>query len=253
VLLSVSDTGQGMDNGTRAHIFEPFFTTKDVGKGTGLGLATVYGIIKQSGGFIWVESSPGQGATFEIYLLPAMKPVTSSDPAVKPAELPGGTETVLVVEDEAGVRDLACQFLISSGYSVLQAKDGVEALEVIAGQVGPVHLVVSDLLMPRMGGTELAAHLKVCCPDAKVMFITGYSEFSGDSNSLSKQNPGVILQKPFSKRSLLEKIRESLGAHADRQTGGQTDGQAPEGQARDAQDRVEKLASKSQITRYPGA
>jgi signal transduction histidine kinase/CheY-like chemotaxis protein len=245
VLLCVSDTGQGLDNETRAHIFEPFFTTKDVGKGTGLGLATVYGIIKQSGGYIWVESSPGQGATFEIYFPPAVKSVTSSDPAAKPDALPGGTETVLVVEDEAGVRDLACQFLISSGYSVLQAKDGVEALEIIAGHAGPVHLVVSDLLMPRMGGAELAAHLNVCCPDAKVMFITGYSEFStGDSNSLSKQNPGVILQKPFSKRSLLEKIRKSLGAHAD----GQTDGQA-----RDTQDRVVKLASESQITQYPGA
>ena len=129
VLLSVSDTGHGMDEKTKALIFEPFFTTKEVGKGTGLGLATVYGVVKQSGGFIWVESSPGKGTTFEIYLPKAQGKPSELEKEAKPLSSSRGSETILVVEDESGVRELACAFLKVSGYAVLEAKDGLEALD----------------------------------------------------------------------------------------------------------------------------
>jgi CheY-like chemotaxis protein len=157
VRLCVTDTGHGMDEKTRAHIFEPFFTTKEVGKGTGLGLATVYGVVKQSGGFIWVESAPEKGATFEIYLPLASGPVMRVDAEPKLSIAQAGHETVLIVEDEPDVCELACRFLRVKGYSVLQAKDGVEALEVTAGHQGMIHAVVTDMVMPRMGGAEVPA------------------------------------------------------------------------------------------------
>jgi two-component system cell cycle sensor histidine kinase/response regulator CckA len=238
VLLSVADSGQGMDDETKAHIFEPFFTTKEAGKGTGLGLATVYGIIKQSGGFVWVESSPGNGTRFDIYL-PSTTQTTSADLPSTRAILPRGTETILVVEDEAGVRDLTCQFLNTSGYSVLQAKDGIEALEMIAGHDGPIHLVLSDLIMPRMGGTELAWHLQLCCPNIRVAFMTGYSEYSGEEKSSPRSDRSLILHKPFSKRTLLEKIGEVLVTSS---------GSKPS-EVEDA--RVQQSAREWQITLHP--
>jgi CheY-like chemotaxis protein len=239
-LLSVSDTGQGMDNETKAHIFEPFFTTKEAGKGTGLGLATVYGIIKQSGGFVWVESSPGNGTRFDIYLPSTTQAIISPDLPSTPAALPRGMETILVVEDEAGVRDLTCQFLNASGYAVLQAKDGIEALEIIAGHDGPIHLVLSDLIMPRMGGTELAWHLQLCCPNIRVAFMTGYSEYSGgEEKSSPRSDRSLILHKPFSKRTLLEKIGEVLVT-------------SPGSKPTEVEDsRVKQSAHESQFTRYP--
>src|ERR1700726_3184684 len=145
VLLTVRDSGHGMSKETLTRIFEPFFTTKEVGKGTGLGLATVYGVVKQSGGFIWVISSPGMGTTFEIYLPQAYGPVSKPDLEIKPSAIPSGSETILVAEDEAGVRELACQFLRVKGYTVLDAKDGHEALEIAGRHSGPIHLLLSDM------------------------------------------------------------------------------------------------------------
>jgi CheY-like chemotaxis protein len=208
-LLSVTDTGHGMDEETKTHIFEPFFTTKEVGKGTGLGLATVYGVVKQSGGFIWVESAIGKGTTFEIYLPQVAEKVTPGDGESKPSAIPRGSETILVVEDEAGVRELTREFLKVSGYSVLEAKDGVEALEIASGHAGTIHLMLTDMVMPRMGGSELAARLKEMRPDIKVLFMTGYSEYTGDG--VNRSSPEIpILQKPFSIASLVGKVRETL-------------------------------------------
>jgi signal transduction histidine kinase len=209
VLLSVKDTGHGMDQATITHIFEPFFTTKEIGKGTGLGLATVYGVVKQSGGFIWVDSSPGKGTTFEIYLPQAAGVASSAEAEGKPALLPGGSETVLVVEDEAGVRELACQFLRVKGYTVLGAEGGSEALEVARTHPGVIHLLLSDMVMPRMNGGELAAQLKATRPGIRVAFMSGYSEFSrGDLGRGFPEAP--VLQKPFSPASLVQIVREAL-------------------------------------------
>jgi CheY-like chemotaxis protein len=213
VLLSVTDTGDGMDEATKAHIFEPFFTTKEVGKGTGLGLATVYGVVKQSGGFIWVESSPGKGATFHIYLPQTLQEVPETEVDSKPLAFPRGTETILVAEDEDSLRELACEFLKSSGYSVLEARNGLEALEIATRHSGPIHLVLSDLVMPRMSGVALAERLREVLPEAKVILMTGYSEYShqfGNPNSLSVP----VLQKPFSQASLVQKVREALQGSA---------------------------------------
>jgi signal transduction histidine kinase/CheY-like chemotaxis protein len=209
VLLSVTDTGHGMDDATKTHIFEPFFTTKEVGKGTGLGLATVYGVVKQSGGFIWVISSPRQGTTFEIYLPQASGPVSRPDLEAKPSAIPRGSETILVAEDEAGVRELACQFLRVKGYTVLEAKDGQEALEIAGRHSGTIHLILSDMVMPKMNGGELAGRLKAIRPGIRVAFMSGYSEFSrGDMGQDFPQAP--VLQKPFSTASLVGIVREAL-------------------------------------------
>ena len=214
VLLSVNDSGHGMDKETLARIFEPFFTTKEIGKGTGLGLATVYGVIKQSGGFIWVDSAPGKGATFEIYLPQAADSVTPVGPDVKPSAVPRGTETILVVEDEEGVRELACKFLKAAGYTVLEAKDGVDALEVLARYTKTIDIVLSDIVMPRMGGVVLMQRLKLVRPDTKVVLMSGYSEYSNASTP-SELTPVLMLEKPFSQQLLMEKIREALGVAAE--------------------------------------
>jgi signal transduction histidine kinase/CheY-like chemotaxis protein len=209
VLLSVNDTGHGMDEQVKAHIFEPFFTTKEIGKGTGLGLATVYGIVKQSGGFIWVQSSPGNGATFEIYLPQAVNEAAEAESEAKSSSFPRGNETVLVVEDEDAVRELTCEFLKRSGYTVLEARDGIDALEVAGRYSGTIHLMLSDMVMPRMGGAELAEKLKAIRPKIKFAFMSGYSEYS--SYGANQVSPGVsVLQKPFTMASLIERVRESL-------------------------------------------
>jgi signal transduction histidine kinase len=210
VLLSVNDTGHGMDETTKARIFEPFFTTKEIGKGTGLGLATVYGVVKQSGGFIWVESTPGVGTTFEIYLPQVTGKFAHPEVEDKPSVIPGGSETILVAEDEAGVRELACQFLRVKGYTVLEAEGGIEALVVSRSHPGPIHLLLSDMVMPKMSGGELAVQLKAARPDMCVAFMSGYSEFSrGD---IGKEFPDApVLQKPFSPASLVEIVRQALG------------------------------------------
>jgi signal transduction histidine kinase/CheY-like chemotaxis protein len=211
VLLSVTDTGVGMDDATKAHIFEPFFTTKEIGKGTGLGLATVYGVVKQSGGFIWVTSSPGKGTTFEIYFPQASGPVHKMDLETKPQTIPHSSDAVLVVEDEAGVRELACQFLKVKGYAVLEAKDGPEALEAAARYAGTIHLILSDMVMPKMSGMELVRRLKEIRPDVRVLFMSGYSVYSnGDPEGEFPDVP--VLQKPFSSISLVEMVRKAIDA-----------------------------------------
>ncbi len=208
-LLTVTDTGHGMDESTKAHIFEPFFTTKEMGKGTGLGLATVYGIVKQSGGFIWVVSAPGDGTTFEIYLPQAEGVAAHPLAEPKVPEIPRGSETILVAEDESGVRELACQFLRVKGYTVLEAKDGLEALEIAEKFPGVIHLLLSDMIMPRMNGGELSRRLKRIRPEIRVAFVSGYSEYaSGDPGQ--SQPEGPVLQKPFSPVSLVEIVREAL-------------------------------------------
>jgi signal transduction histidine kinase len=209
VLLSVTDTGHGMDDATKTHIFEPFFTTKEVGKGTGLGLATVYGVVKQSGGFIWVISSQGKGTTFEIYLPQVSGLVSKPDVEASPSAIPRGSETILVVEDEAGVRELACQFLRVKGYAVLEAKDGPEALEIAGRYSGTIHLLLSDMVMPKMNGGELAGKLKAIRPKIRVAFMSGYSEFArGEMGHEFPHAP--VLQKPFSPASLVGIVREAL-------------------------------------------
>ena len=208
VLLSVSDTGHGMDEETKAHIFEPFFTTKEVGKGTGLGLATVYGVVKQSSGFIWVESAPEKGATFEIYLPRAQGAKAEGVTETKPAAIPRGNETILVVEDEGAVRELACEFLNNAGYAVLEAKNGAEALETIEQHAGTIHMILADMIMPKMGGAELAERLKKARPEIKMLFMSGYSEHAGmHSGQFSAQ---ALLPKPFSIATLIGRVRETL-------------------------------------------
>jgi signal transduction histidine kinase/ActR/RegA family two-component response regulator len=212
VLFSVSDTGHGMDEKTKAHIFEPFFTTKEVGKGTGLGLATVYGVVKQSGGFIWVESSPGEGATFEIYFPQASEELSGKEKETKSRSIPRGSETVLVVEDQDGVRDLAAQFLRASGYTVLEAVDGVEALEVAKRFGKTIHVVLTDVVMPRMGGVEMARYFVALQPKGKVMFMSGYSEQLNDPTGKSL-GQFFLLQKPFSMDSLARAVRDVLAGN----------------------------------------
>lgn len=202
--ITISDTGDGMDEETRAHIFEPFFTTKK-DKGTGLGLATVYGVIKQSGGYIWVHSEPGQGTTFEIYLPTVAEPPESRTEPVS-ARSAGGNETVLLVEDEPSVRDLIAASLRGKGYHVLTAGNGARALELAESFKGEIDLLVSDLCMPVMGGKDLADELKKTRSSLEVIFISGYP---GDS---VVRNPAAnlgapVLQKPFNMRYLATAVR----------------------------------------------
>ena len=214
VLLAVSDTGIGMDEEIRTHIFEPFFTTKEVGKGTGLGLATVYGIVKQSGGFIWVESALGKGTTFEIYLPLASGPASKAEAEHKQAALQRGSETILVVEDEAGVRELAGEFLRAHGYAVLEAKDGIEALEIAARHEGTIHMILTDMIMPRMSGAELVTRLQAIRPEIKAAFMTGYAEYATSGSETPSNQQSSILQKPFSSTSLADMIRSVLAGQA---------------------------------------
>jgi len=224
VMLSVADTGHGIDEETKTHIFEPFFTTKAVGKGTGLGLATVYGVVKQSDGFVWVESAPGKGARFEIYLPQSAKSVLEADLEAASDPSPGGNETILVVEDEEGVRQLAATFLAEKGYQVLQASNGAEALEVAARHSGAIHLALSDMVMPRMNGQEMAEELKRVRPETKFLFMTGYTEFPGKRGAEKENADVAVMQKPFSKQSLLKKVRETLTAESAAQLAGPAGG-----------------------------
>ena len=211
VLLAVSDTGHGMDAETQARIFEPFFTTKERGKGTGLGLATVYGVVKQSDGFIWVYSEPGMGATFKVYLPIVDEPLDAphSEWGASPAVFRRGSETILLAEDEEDVRELAREFLTKSGYVVLEARNGAEALKVASEHSGPIHLLVSDVVMPKMGGPELADRLAPTRPGIKVLFMSGYAEYAAVEHEIIDKG-SAALQKPFALEALGRKVREVL-------------------------------------------
>jgi len=209
VMLSVTDTGAGMNEETKSHIFEPFFTTKGPGKGTGLGLATVYGIVRQTGGGISVESEPGKGSTFKIYLPQESAPVDFTRTPLTPVEKTNNFETVLVVEDEDIVRDLVCEVLEDQGYNVMCARDGIEALNMAEGCDGPIHLLVTDVIMPHMNGHELAGKLSQLRPDMKVLYVSGYSDNEiGDHGQLDPRYE--LLQKPFTPQTLAHKIREVI-------------------------------------------
>jgi len=209
VLLAVSDTGHGMDAHTRARIFEPFFTTKEQGKGTGLGLATVYGVVKQSGGCIWVESEPWKGARFEVYLPRVVEKADTQKEPVKAATPAQRGETVLIAEDEEGVRELASEFVESAGYKVLVARDGVEALSIVEKSKEPIHALLTDVVMPNMQGPELARRIKHLRNDMKIVYMSGYLEFSRSNGKFLEE--GFFLQKPFSRNTLVDKVAEALG------------------------------------------
>lgn len=210
VTLSVSDTGTGMDAQTKARLFEPFFTTKPVGKGTGLGLATVYGIVKQSGGFVFAESEPSAGTTFKVYLPQVEQPAEAAPAQTSPAEVDRPSrETILLVEDEAAFRDLLREGLHAKGYEVLVGENGVDALRAAEQHQGEIHLLVTDVIMPQMSGPELAQRLKEVRPEIQVLYMSGYTddklaELSEPDNELA------LIQKPFYITELAKKIRELL-------------------------------------------
>jgi PAS domain S-box-containing protein len=207
VMLVVSDTGQGMDAQTQAHIFEPFFTTKEHGKGTGLGLSTVYGFVKQSGGYVWVQSEPGVGATFTIYLPVACEAVPQSHSSDVVSTLARGAETILLVEDEESLRTLTRSLLEESGYTVLEASGGSEAIAIARKHAGPIHLLLTDIVMPGMNGRAVAENLTALRPEIRVVFMSGYTGFSDCGLSAVD---AIMIQKPFTRQVLLHRLHEVL-------------------------------------------
>jgi len=207
VLLKVSDTGTGMDQETQRHIFEPFFSTKELGKGTGLGLASVYGVIKQSGGGISFVSHLGHGTTFRVYLPQAAEEIASETQQAVPLRTSNGTETVLVVEDEHDIRDIVGDYLQQNGYTVLHAQNGREALEIARRYKGLIHLLITDIVMPELGGRELAEELRRMRPRTRVLFTSGYLH-TADTKPAEQQT--AVLQKPFALNVLASKVREVL-------------------------------------------
>jgi PAS domain S-box-containing protein len=207
VMISVSDTGEGMDRETQARIFEPFFTTKEKGKGTGLGLSTVYGIIKQSGGYVFVQSELNRGTIFTIYFPRVDEPCDVLDSPALSAAAAGGSETVLLVEDEESVRQLVRETLEARGYGVLEAGNGNAALALASRHTDPIHLVITDVIMPGLNGHELAHQLLSLRPDLKVLYLSGYAQDAFPPSESQK----AFLQKPFTLQSLSRKVREILG------------------------------------------
>lgn len=209
ILLMVNDTGTGMTPEVRERIFEPFFTTKPRGKGTGLGLSTAYGIVKQSGGYIWVYSDPGVGSTFKIYLPRVEEPVDEEKGKALAPELPCGGETILVVEDEKYVRLLLGKALAKQGYKILEASNGGEALLICEDHKDPIHLLLSDVIMPRMSGPDLAQRLRLLHPEMKVLYMSGYAHDTITHHGILEKGINFI-QKPFSIEKLSEKVRKVL-------------------------------------------
>jgi CheY-like chemotaxis protein len=209
VMLEVSDTGRGMSADTQAHIFEPFFTTKEVGKGAGLGLSAVHGIVKQSGGHMEVQSAEGKGTTFRIYLPAAEQKARPAHATGARPAAPKGKETVLVVEDEEGVLELVREVLESDGYTVLAAKHGAEALRMAGAHQGPIQLLFTDVVMPEMNGMELARQLRRSRPEIKLLFASGYTDYAAFRNDAAAAGAAFI-QKPISPGSLTSKVREVL-------------------------------------------
>ena len=208
VMLRVSDTGVGMDRETQSHIFEPFFTTKPAGQGTGLGLSTVFGIVKQSGGVIAVQSEPGAGATFKIYFpRPGQVPAVARQGKAKPVH--GGNETILLVDDAATLRRLIRRFLEDGGYAVLDSGDPAEALRMAAGHPGPIPLLITDVILPGFSGPILAERITEARPGMKVLYTSGYNDDSIDSLRVPGQDY-AFLEKPFYREELLGKVRQLL-------------------------------------------
>jgi two-component system cell cycle sensor histidine kinase/response regulator CckA len=209
VMLAVSDTGVGMNAETLAQIYEPFFTTKERGKGTGLGLATVYGVVKQSGGYIAAESTPGKGASFQVYLPRIEETAAVAEPSSSPGERLGGSETILLVEDADALRKLAQTFLEGNGFHVLSAPNGEEALKVAAQSAVPIQLLLTDVVMPGMNGRVLAEHLVSRQPGTKVLYMSGYTDSFIAGHGVLEQ--GIyLLHKPFTEETLMQKVREVL-------------------------------------------
>lgn len=207
--LTVTDTGKGMDENTLSRIFEPYFTTKEMGKGTGLGLAAVYGIVDQTAGHIWVDSKPGHGTTFEIYLPRVEEAAAPEGPAKLSYEALRGSETILLVEDSEALREMTCEFLRMQGYTVLEATNGVEAVEAIQHYKAPIHLMLTDVVMPGINGPELAKRAATLCPGMKVLYASGYARDLLEACGASA--PDIpLLEKPFNFDSLAQEIRELL-------------------------------------------
>ncbi len=211
VMLAVSDTGVGFDEETRSRIFEPFFTTKEVGKGTGLGLAMVYGVVKQHEGYITLESARDEGATFRIYLPLVEDPARAGGPGAGLPSAERGSATVLLVEDQDDVRDVAAEILEVAGYTVLPAGTPGEALIIAQKHAGPIDLLVTDVIMPQMNGRELAERLSTIRPDMKVLYISGYADDAIIRHGVLGFGIPMV-SKPFSPDALARKVREVLGA-----------------------------------------
>ncbi len=214
VVLAVSDTGIGMDEETESYIFEPFFTTKQRGSGTGLGLATVYGIVKQSGSYICIDSEPGQGTRFSIYLPRVERSVEALPASAAPGEPLQGSETILLVEDDKAVRRMAGEVLERGGYTVLEARHGREALQLCKRHTGRIHLMVTDMVMPEMGGRELAERLARLRPAMRVVYVSGYSSNADVTHGVFAPDT-PLLQKPFESEALLRTVREVIDAPAE--------------------------------------
>ena len=213
----MSDTGVGMDAETRSHVFEPFFTTKEFGDGTGLGLATVYGIVKQSGGFVFVASEPRQGARFDIYF-PQVEAELDRPLASAEASPLFGCETVLLVEDEDVVRELVREILEGNGYRVLEARHGEEAATLCRGHDGRIDLLLTDVVMPKLGGLELAERVARERPGVRILFMSGYTDVLFDEDGALPPGAGFI-QKPFSAATLVQAVRVLLDAPLERGLG----------------------------------
>jgi two-component system cell cycle sensor histidine kinase/response regulator CckA len=217
VMLAVSDTGTGISPETVAHIFEPFYTTKQSGRGTGLGLSTVYGIVKQSGGYIWVYSEVGRGSSFKVYL-PRVEQAPEALPAVKPASgQERGTETILLVEDQPQVRELARLALSEKGYTVLVASSPEDAESACARHGAEIHLLLTDLIMPGITGRELAKRLTARHPKMRVLYMSGYTYGITVQTGMQRgmlEDGVAFLQKPFTPSALSEKVREVLDRSA---------------------------------------
>jgi CheY-like chemotaxis protein len=208
-MLSIEDNGHGMDKETQSRIFEPFFTTKEKGKGTGLGLSTVYGIIKQSGGYVLAQSEVGRGTTFSIYLPRVDEPADNAGVTPASQSAAGGSETVLLVEDEESVRQLVRETLEAKGYRVLEADHGAAALQIASDHNGPIDMLITDVVMPGMSGRELSEQLLASDPDIKILYLSGYTEDAVVHQGVLE--PGTsFLQKPFTLQALARKVREVL-------------------------------------------
>ncbi len=213
VMLAIEDSGCGMDLQTQARIFDPFFTTKELGKGTALGLATVYGIVKQTGGYIWVYSEIGQGTVFRVYLPRTDKAAQSAEREQTELQELQGSETILVAEDSESLREMAQEYLESMGYNVIAAASGEKALQWAKEFDGPIHLLLTDVVMPEMSGPELANQLASLRPGMKIIFTSGYTD-----DAIARQgilDPEVaFIQKPYRPRALAKKIRQVLNGSA---------------------------------------